>query len=140
MTPVMLVLAMSAGQGPATPPVAPGSPYPVIRSQAVGVPAVLPGTLPTIPAPGAGRVVVQQPMPMEMPMAEEKKEEIEGDKGEEAAPPVYLLERSLRETWLGKTMADHNLRLYGWTAMSYTVGTTRNSNAPMFFNDRPNHF
>ena len=59
---------------------------------------------------------------------------------EEDAPPVYLLERSLRETWLGKAMADRNIRLYGWTAMSYTFGTTSFSNAPMYFNDQPNHF
>ncbi len=138
MNPMMLVLAMSAGQGPA--PVTPAPQYPVVRSQAVSAPpTVLPGTLP-MSIPVAGKPG-QPPMPMTA-APEEKKDEpaAEEPKEEPPAPTVYLLERSLRDTWLGKTMADNGYRVYGWTAMSYTVGTTSNSNAPMYFNDRPNHF
>jgi len=65
----------------------------------------------------------------------------EEEAAEEApSPPVYLLERSLRETWLGKTMADNNLRFYGWTAMNYSVSTNSVSNLPMTFNDQPNAY
>jgi len=74
-----------------------------------------------------------EPAP-EAPATEEPKEE------EAPAPTVYLLERMLKDTWIGQTMTDHNIRLYGWTAMNYTVGSTRFSNAPMYFNDQPNHF
>ncbi|MBA4190930.1 MAG: hypothetical protein C0467_23325 [Planctomycetaceae bacterium] len=120
MNPLMLVLAMSAGQGPV------GAP-----------PAVRPGTLPlSIPVAG---LPGQPPTPM--PMTEVKK--VEEPKAEEPpaeeppAAPVYLLERSLRETWLGKTMADNNLRVYGWTAMNYSVSTNSITNLPMTFNDQP---
>jgi len=68
------------------------------------------------------------------------KAEAEAPAEEAEGPPVYLLERSLRDTWLGKTMADHNLKLYGWTAMSYTPSTNSISNLPMTFNDRAQQY
>jgi hypothetical protein len=65
--------------------------------------------------------------------AEEKKD---GDEG----PPVYLLGKTLRETWLGKKMADDGYRLYGWTAMNYSTSTSSTTNLPMAFNDQPNAY
>ncbi|HSQ54841.1 MAG TPA: outer membrane beta-barrel protein [Gemmata sp.] len=145
---VMLILAMSAGQGPAgTTPTAPGY-YPALpATRPVGGVAALPDViqLPSAPQP-AMPPMQSQPTPPGMgdgknnggdeKKDEEKKDEEKKDEG----PPIYLLGQTLRETWLGKKMADDGYRLYGWTAMSYTLGTTSNSNAPMFFNDRPNHF
>jgi hypothetical protein len=72
------------------------------------------------------------------PTFETPRQEVAAD--EAAEGPVYLLERSLRETWLGKKMADHNIRLYGWTAMNYSFSTNSISNLPMAFNDQPNRF
>jgi hypothetical protein len=147
MNSMMLVVALSAGQGPGGYYPPPGAQYPAQRIGAQ--PAVLPNGFPTQPT---GVPVQPVPMPMQpdqQPMTgngtdqkEEPPKEPAKDEPETAAnaPPVYLLERSLRDTWLGKKMTDHNIRLYGWTAMSYTVGTTSFSNAPMYFNDQPNHF
>ncbi|MBA4192890.1 MAG: hypothetical protein C0467_33440, partial [Planctomycetaceae bacterium] len=80
----------------------------------------------------------EQPMTPATPAIETPREE--EAKEEAPSPPVYLLERSLRETWLGKTMADNNLRFYGWTAMNYSVSTNNVSNLPMTFNDQPNAY
>lgn len=142
MNSVMLVLTLSAGQAPAVPP--------------AGAPMVLPGvTAPGVPVrvqpPGTPPMSMTMPPAGMPPMAdgdgkkdgngdekkdEEKKEEEKKDEG----PPVYALGKTLRETWLGKKMADDGYRLYGWTAMNYTLGTTSTTNLPMTFNDQPNHY
>jgi len=156
MNSMILVMALSVGQGPGgAAPVTPGSPFPAVRVQGTGgPPLVLPGLIPmAIPGqPGMPPMVVPMPPSTgngttpaapgapaaeEAPKADKQDEEKKPDTPE---PPIYLLERSLKDTWLGKTMADHNLKLYGWSAMSYTLSTTSNSNLPVTFNDQPNKY
>lgn len=138
MNSMMLVLAMSAGQGPGGLPTVPSVPPPqTIRIQNGAQPGQpMPVPMPPMQPPMNGNGAANSNgngAPAEEPKAEEKKDEA-------PTPPVYLLERSLRDTWLGKTMADRNIKLYGWTAMNYSTSTTSTTNGPMTFNDRPNHF
>jgi hypothetical protein len=137
MNEILAALALSAGQGPA-PVVIPAQPAPIVRTlpAAPPAPAVRPGTLPlTMPVgqPPTGEPPAPAAPAFETPREEEAKDEA-------PSPPVYLLERSLRDTWLGQAMADHNLRVYGWTAMNYSVSTNSISNLPMTFNDQPNKY
>lgn len=137
MNEILAALALSAGQGPA-PVVIPAQPAPIVRTlpAAPPAPAVRPGALPlTMPVgqPPTGEPAAPAAPAFETPREEEAKDEA-------PSPPVYLLERSLRDTWLGQAMADHNLRVYGWTAMNYSVSTNSISNLPMTFNDQPNKY
>jgi hypothetical protein len=143
MNSMVLLLAMSAGQPPATPGETPAYTYP-------GLPPLARGAAPDT-LTGLVYLPSAQPAPMPQPPGqppatngngngngEEKKDEEKKD--EPPPPPVYLLERSLRETWLGKTMADRGIKMYGWTAMNYSNSTTSTTNLPMTFNDFPNHY
>ncbi len=145
MNSIIVLLTLSAGQGPGTAtPATPGY-SPSIPVVPIGVAAEQPATLPdTIPMQ-VPMVATPTPAPVAngngngngnaaCPTCEEKKEE------EAPAPTVYLLEKSLRETWLGKKMAEDGYRLYGWTAMNYSTSTSSTTNLPMAFNDSPNRF
>jgi hypothetical protein len=70
---------------------------------------------------------------------DEKKEE--GNKEEETPPPTkYFVEKSLAETRLGNVLESNNIRIFGWTQMSYNGSTASGSNAPVFMIDRANEF
>jgi hypothetical protein len=153
-TSLLLTTAVAAGQPPAAggyyppgtlpsrpvPVQAQPSPYRVIQQQ--------PGTLPT----------VAQPTPMPMPMGKtgdpgtangkdfpgnekpgEQKEDKETDE-DKGPPQKYLLERTLEGTRFGEILNNRGIKIYGWTEGSYNGGTARDSNAPVFMNDRAREF
>lgn len=106
-------------------------------------------------APVAGQIALQPTAPPSGPAAKpsdppaanggdkkdepEKKDE-EDKKEEEKKETKYLIERLLQGTPSGQILADHGIRVYGWTDMNYTVSTANRSNAPVAFNDRANFF
>ena len=58
------------------------------------------------------------------------------------APPPdrWLLMRSLQGTWPGWLLDENRLSISGWTDISFTASTDRDSNLPMGFNYRANEF
>jgi hypothetical protein len=142
MNSVLLVLAMSTGQGP--PGAYPASTYPGIPArQATQPPAVLPCTTP-VPMPMNGQPPMTTPMPgttappatngngngngspCDACEAEEQPEE----------PELWALMRLIRGTRFGDGLDKHGISISGWTQGSYTASTARESNLPVSFNDR----
>ncbi len=52
----------------------------------------------------------------------------------------WLLMKSLQGSWQGAFLDENRLRVSGWTDMSYTGSTDRESNLPMAFNYLANNF
>ena len=132
-TSLLLAVSLTGGQPPAN-YYPPGS-LPDVT--AVGQPAQLPpipkaGTLPAIQEPAPKK---DDPAPGSPEASEEARKE-----GETPPPTKYLIEKSLAETRLGNILDSNGIKIYGWTEMSYSVGTASGSNAPVFMNDRANEF
>ncbi len=132
-TSLLLAVSLTGGQPPAN-YYPPGS-LPDVT--AVGQPAQLPpipkaGTLPAIQEPAPKK---DDPAPGSPEASEEARKE-----GETPPPTKYLIEKSLAETRLGNILDSNGIKIYGWTELSYSVGTASGSNAPVFMNDRANEF
>src|SRR5262245_22039052 len=54
------------------------------------------------------------------------------------APDRWLLMKSLQGTWPGAVLDESRTRVSGWTDVSFTASSDRNSNLPMGFNYRAN--
>src|SRR5262249_35460331 len=58
------------------------------------------------------------------------------------SPPLithdWLLMQSLQGTWPGWLLDERRILIYGWTDLSFTASTARDSNLPMGFNHRAN--
>ena len=137
MNSLMLVLAMSAGEGPGAVPTPPGY-YPVLPT---AVPVGHPTKLPDIIQLPTGAQTPMPPMHAQQqpgtpaapngngcdPCAEEKKEE---------APEPWALMRVLKGTCFGERLDKRGITISGWTQGNYTVSTANTSNLPVNFNDR----
>jgi hypothetical protein len=58
----------------------------------------------------------------------------------EPAAERWLLMKSLEGTWLGCALDAKRLTISGWTELSFTASTARDSQLPMGFNYRANEF
>jgi hypothetical protein len=56
------------------------------------------------------------------------------------APQRWLLMKSLQGTWPGWLLDERRLLISGWTDVSFTASSDRDSNLPMGFNFRANEF
>jgi hypothetical protein len=79
--------------------------------------------------------------------AEKKAEEKAPEKQEAAAAPAapaapppdrWMLMKLLQGTWLGVPLDDRRITVSGWTEVSFTASSDRDSNLPMGFNYRAN--
>jgi hypothetical protein len=57
-----------------------------------------------------------------------------------SAPDRWILMKELQGTWEGSLLDGNRLAIYGWTDMSFTASSDRDSNLPMGFNYRANEF
>lgn len=55
-------------------------------------------------------------------------------------PEPWLLMKSLQGTEIGSTLVGSRVNVYGWTDLSFTASTDRNSNSPLGFNYLANSF
>lgn len=55
-------------------------------------------------------------------------------------PERWLLMKSLQGTWPGWLLDGNRIQISGWTDISFTASTDRNSNLPMGFNYKANEF
>jgi len=55
-------------------------------------------------------------------------------------PEPWLLMKSLQGTEIGSTLVGSRINVYGWTDLSFTASTDRNSNSPLGFNYLANNF
>ncbi len=150
MNSMMLVLTMSAGQGPAGAyPPAPGyySGVPVVRTQAAGQPpANLPGMLPMAGQPGG--MPTQMPPGMAPPATTNGNGNgacptCEAPKEAEPAPEApepWALMRCLKGTAWGDCLDKRRVSFSGWAEGSYTVSNNSVSNQPVVWNDRADKF
>ncbi len=121
MNSIMLVMAMSAGQGPGN------------------VPAVLPGTVPmpmNVPMPMTEQPGAATPAPTPATNGNGSAAPCEACEPEEPAEEPWALMRVLKGTTFGDRLDDCGINIYGWTQGNYTLSTTPFSNAPMAFNNR----
>ena len=134
MNSMMLVLAMSAGQGPAVVPPPTGytsQVYPGAIGSRTGLmsgPAVRQDQTPGQPPP--------DPTMGEAP--DPAKEDKEKKEDEEQKEEPWALMRILKGTTFGSRLEDHGIAISGWTEGNYTASTAHTSNLPVTFNDRAN--
>ena len=56
------------------------------------------------------------------------------------APTRWPFMRAVQGTWLGTSLEDERIQIYGWTQESFTASTDRESNLPLGFNYKANQF
>ena len=139
MNSMMLVLAMSAGQGPTSDYQLPPGYTPLTLPTQIATAPALQGS-PAQPPPGPGQAAPAQPAPGQPapvaapngngngccdPCAEEKPED-----------EPWALMRVLKGHCFGKRMDDCGWSISGWTQGNYTLSNRGPNNFPIAFNDR----
>src|SRR5262249_8540485 len=56
------------------------------------------------------------------------------------APERWLLMKSLQGTWPGWLLDSERMQVTGWTDVSFTASSDRDSNLPLGFNHRADEF
>jgi hypothetical protein len=143
MNSMMLLVALSAGQGPAggDPAAAPAYSYPVLPPLARGA---APETLPDLvhlPGAGAGMLQTPQPLPPQGPPPAAPANGNGCDPCNacdvpEPPPEPWALMRCLKGTCFGDRLESRRISISGWTQGNYTASTANRSNFPVTFNDR----
>lgn len=89
--------------------------------------------------PGSSRVV---PAPILVPLPSAGPPAAQPPPVSQAVPPPqrWPLMRALQGTWLGVSLEDERLQIYGWTQGNFTASTDRNSNLPYGMNYKANQF
>jgi hypothetical protein len=136
MNSILLVLAMTAGQGPAG-----GYQVPPVNA-----PPVIPGAIGTLPRLQTGQPMpAQEPKNPDAPPDPDKQKMETGDKEEknkeeekEAQQEPWALMRILKGTAFGDRLDERGIIISGWTEGNYTASTANRSNLPTTFNDRAN--
>jgi hypothetical protein len=92
-----------------------------------------------VSTPGANRVV---PAPILVPLPSAGPPAAQPPSVSQAVPPPqrWPLMRALQGTWLGVTLEDERLQIYGWTQGNFTASTDRTSNLPYGMNYKANQF
>jgi len=131
MNSMILVVALSAGRGPATSQPLPPGYIPLAELGRIGAGRDL---LPAQP-PAAG-----QPMPDPAAKGngeqEKKDEEKKEEEKKDEPPEPWALMRVLKGTTFGNRLDERGITISGWTEGNYTVSTANRSNLPVTFNDR----